>query len=451
MYIISTSSRNTRKRCLRKAHLSSRMERNLTPKGGTSQFLYFGSGFHFSLEDYHGYNNYNDARIAYLAYLVATTKKGTESVPENLEELMELGLGMLGYYIDEWLPNRDFYETMLLENEDGELYPAVEIEFALDLGLTKRVYEEEWDYPRFKDAEFVYYEPNCELEEAQFASGYVAINGEQFFIESDPLTGKNYFEEPVVYHGTIDRIVVDGEGRVWIQDYKTASSIDLSKVEFDEQISAYLWAIEQYLGIEVEGMLYTQFKKSVPNEPKVVKGGEISTDKRQSTTAKLYAKALCDKYGDSILAPQKNRETLRYLMEQESEFGDKFITLQEVRRTLDQKEATYRNILAEAEDTINSKYRYPNHTADCSWDCPYKQICHGMEDGLDAESIIDENFKVADNKYIGEEEAWREFLPVIPENIETLEEKIEYLKSLIRYPNGDLDIVMNIMFEGGEI
>src|SRR5690625_7176025 len=66
----------------------------------------------------------------------------------------------------------------------------------------------------------------------------------------------------VYYSLTIDRLVTDGYGRIWMQDYKTYKIFQTaSKLEMDPQILSYAWGLFKLLGIDVEGMAYLQFLK----------------------------------------------------------------------------------------------------------------------------------------------------------------------------------------------
>src|SRR5690606_9206017 len=116
----------------------------------------------------------------------------------------------------------------------------------------------------------------------------------------------------IYYHETLDRVVVDKNGNWWIMDYKTAKSADTNKLDTDDQISAYLWAAEQWFQHPFKGFIYVQLTKETPKPPRRLINGNLSTDKSQKTTYSLYRKEVIKDYGDVRKAPAKIIETLNY-------------------------------------------------------------------------------------------------------------------------------------------
>ena len=331
-YEIHTSDRTLFKRCRRKWDLRSPLRRHLVPKDKPENIhLWFGTGFHFALEDYHGYNRFGDPVKALEAYYMTFNP---DELPEEAEETMALGMDMLEYY-KKWLQQRDTYKTVWVGGE-----PLVEVKFELEL---------------------------TELSEIR--------------------------DKPVIYRGTIDRVVEDPFGNWWVQDYKTAKNIDTNKLANDPQISTYVWAAEQYFECEFEGMIFSQFAKNTPNPPQVLKNGELSVNKQQKTTHRIYRDELLKRYPDGKF-PSKYVEFLGYLAEQETPEGDRFIRSDEVERNIHAKEMTYKHILEEAaEMTDPGLPLYPNPTRDCSWDCDFRSVCIAMDEGSDWEYMLEEFYE----------------------------------------------------------
>lgn len=331
---IHTSDRILFKRCRRKWNWASPLRENLIPKDASPSALWFGTGFHFALEDFHGYNRFGDPVKAFEAYYDACRPSER---PEDADELLDLARGMLSYY-QIWLRHRNEFQTYWV---DG--VPQVEVDFEIPLP------------PEI-----------CEL------------------------AGRE-----IVYAGTFDRVVVDPYGRLWIMDYKTVKQFDTSKLETDPQISAYAWAAELIYEREVEGVVYMQFYKGYPQEPKVLQNGTLSKNKNQRTTHALYRRALLRIYGSPDRFPPDYVEFLNYLLDQESAEGDKFIRRDLVRRNGYSKETEYKKILDEVMDMLDPNLRiYPNPTRDCIWDCPFRSACLAMDDGSDWEYIIENDFMV---------------------------------------------------------
>lgn len=341
---IHTHDRIRYKRCRRKWDLSSPVRRHLEPKQDTPNInLWFGTGFHFALEDYHGFNRFGDPAEALLAFYKAFRPN---ELPEGSEDIITLGMDMFDHY-KRWLEYRDSYRTVWIEG-----VPQVEVRFALEL---------------------------TDLSE---------------------IAGK-----PVVFRGTIDRVVEDANGNWWVQDFKTAAHVDLNKLANDPQIGNYVWAAEQYYQREIMGMVYTQFAKKVPKQPTVLKSGELSLNKQQKTTHYLYRKELLDRYPDGNFPP-RYVEFLNHLASLETPEGDEYIRQDEVQRNIHAKVSTYNHMWKEVREMIDPDLAiYPNPTRDCSWDCTeFRPVCIAMDEGDDYEYLIQEFYRRKEE----DDETWRD-------------------------------------------
>src|SRR5690554_6285659 len=99
---IHTYDRIAFKRCRRKWYFSSPLRRNVAPKDGFNENLWFGTGFHFALEDYHGYNIFGDPILAFHAYVDIFEKE--IDLSEKALELIDIFPEMMNHYTAEWLP-----------------------------------------------------------------------------------------------------------------------------------------------------------------------------------------------------------------------------------------------------------------------------------------------------------------------------------------------------------
>ena len=178
---IHTTDRNLFRRCRRKWNYQSSLKQNLTLKDKVNPNLWFGTGFHFALEDYHGYNKFGNPKEAFKAYVECFDAR---TLDLDCQALIPIGYGMLDHYVNNWLPRRNKYQTFIVDD-----VPQVEIEISI-------------------------YIP--ELSEK--------------------------FEIPVLYQLKLDRVVIDNDRRLWFQDYKTAGKFDTKKLVTDPQISGYSWA-----------------------------------------------------------------------------------------------------------------------------------------------------------------------------------------------------------------
>lgn len=441
-FTIRTSDRRTFRRCLRKWGLQSSIKDNLE-RGGTEQNIHFwfGSAIHFALEDYHGYNKFGDPRRALKAYYNAFP---ANTLPDMADAYYDMGIGMLSYYL-EWLPkhNKDMeFETawavgrQLVSKDTPGAVPATEIKFYLDLGLRVIV--------DVKTEQIICEATDEEVAKLQaIAKLGIATEEEEQETYWYPV-GNNIIEVaiiPIHYHGTMDKIVVDKYGRHWIMDYKTAKSADTNKLDTDDQISAYIWAAEQWLQTPIYGFIYLQLTKDVAKPPRRLKNGELSVDKKQKTTYQLVKQEIINDYGSVSNAPNKVLELLNAMAEQEFPEGDKFIRWDFVQRSREQIISTYNHIMGEARMMINPNlYLFPNPTRDCIWDCPMRDICLAMDDGRhdDVKLMIEKDFRKRPRSEDGGQDDWFSRIKW-PEDGEVMEDEDFTVKELdIVFPESGL-------------
>ena len=123
---IHTSDRLLFKRCRRKWGWQSRLRLNLIPRAARpNENLWFGSGWHFAMEDYHGYHRFPKMSEALEAYVKAHPE---QQRPYNWDDLLEMGRGMTDYYTRYWYPRHSEFQTLWI---DG--VPQLEIDFELKI------------------------------------------------------------------------------------------------------------------------------------------------------------------------------------------------------------------------------------------------------------------------------------------------------------------------------
>jgi hypothetical protein len=355
---VHTSDRQTYKRCRRKFGWGSTLRDNLVRIGPDHKAFFLGTGFHFALEDWFGYRRFEHPALAFAAYYDA---QKTEDLPDEAEEVLELATGMLAYYVEDWLEDHpEEFETLVVDS-----VPQVEVEVAIDItGLL-------WD-----------------------SAGHI----------NHPWLQQTLGDGEVHYVTTFDRVVIDQHQRIMGLDYKTAAQFDELNLQTNPQAGAYDWAMDLFytpVGYKPEGIIWQQHKKVVPEQPKVLIGGHLSTDKRQSTTYRLYKRALREQF-DSI--PEKYNDILATLGEQQDYWGDRFVRRDLLRRNQTQREVEQGKIIAEVLEMLNPELAlYPNPTKDCSWDCPFKAPCLAKDDGSDYEYILSSEY----DQWAGYKDDWR--------------------------------------------
>ena len=360
---IRTSDRSAFKRCRRKWDWSYSARHNRDANESRAPF-WTGTGFHFALEDFHAHKVYPTAADAFQAYSDAwAALMKSRDAPDirmleraDWDEQLHLAKSMLSYYQDNWLEmGRDELETFYWKGK-----PQVEVRFEIEIPLDP---------------------------------GYVAACG----------------YDKVVYQGTIDRVMVDEYGRLWVVEYKTAKRFETGHFDTDSQITAYCWACEIIYDMPFAGIVYQQHKKVVTQEPKWLETRNMySVAQSQATTYSLYRKALEKTYGKVINAPTANIQYLNNLAHLETNFRDDFVRRDYITRNRHQIWSVERDIMLEAADMINPKLPiYKNPTRDCSWDCSFQMMCVMKDDGSDWVSEME--MSTIDREEVGDK--WRKYLP----------------------------------------
>lgn len=366
---IHTSDRQLFKRCRRRFGWGSTLRENLIMIGPDKDNFFIGTGFHFALEDFWGYRRFSHPALAFAAYYDA--HKASE-LPENSDADLELATGMLMYFVDEWLEEHpEPYETLWV---DGK--PQVEIEVAIN--LNDLLYEEVTRSQRFSPR----------------YNGYIA----DFLRDNE-----------VIYVTTYDRVVIDHHERIFGEDHKTAAQFDELNLQTNPQSGAYNWSMNLFytpLGYKVEGIVWSQYKKAVPEAPKLVNVGKknegLSQDIRQATTYRLYRRALIERYGT---IPDSYLGILAELGNAQDDYGDRFVRRDTLRLNEQQREAEQTKIIQEVLEMLDPDLPlYPNPTKDCSWDCPFREPCLQMDDGSDYRHTLDMQYV----PWRGYKDNWRE-------------------------------------------
>lgn len=353
---IRTSDRIAFKRCRRKWGWNSHLRGNLGPKESQAP-LWFGTGMHFALEDFHGYNVYGSPTEAFKAYCQATHSLRTKiNIPAMYNELRELGIGMMDYY-SMWLSERDIYKTFWFNG-----IPQVEVRAHVEIPFDIKA-----KYP---------------------TSPY----------------------DKAVYSVTIDRVVEDPEdGGLWLVDYKSAKAIQTLHYATDPQIGAYYWAAGYIYDRPIKGFIYQQHRKDSPQIPRVTSMGRLSVDKRQLVTHRSYRAVLVNIYGpDFNKWPGENLSFLNNLAAEETPDMDRFIRRDKIYRNEFSFESEGAKILLEVEDMLNPDLPlYPNPTRDCIYMCNFLHACLSVDDGSDWEYELE----MAHGPREMETDLWRSNLP----------------------------------------
>lgn len=331
---IHTSDRIAFKRCRLKWFFGSPLQMGLVPKSGVNANLWFGTGFHHALEDLHGFQLWETPHKAFEAYVNSCDE---DERPPEAEEYLKTACGMLDHYMD-WLtvlPQLNVYSPVV----DGIQRIGTEVNFQVELP---------------------------DLSEQ--------------------------FGHRVIYEGTIDSIFVDpATSELWIGEYKTAAIFDIAKLETDDQISAYIWALKKCLPDKtVSGVVYRQFKKKVAAEPTVLQNGELSTNKAQKTTYFKYLKALKKLYPNTLVDNYSaNYRVMLQTLAPVNFDGDDYFSNRYVRRSPASTCTQGQKIHLDTLEMLDNPRITTNPTRDCAWDCNFRELCLAIDESVDWKTMAE--------------------------------------------------------------
>lgn len=340
--IIRTSDRGQFKRCRTLWDFTSKMRHNFEYSPGIEP-LDFGIAIHAGAEAYYDPVLWDGppevreglAKAGFMEHMndwKARIKAADQWDARKTvwEEHVVMGIGMLEHYFL-WAPNAD----------QGWRPVKSEIEFEVPIPVT----------------------PGTKLP------------GLEFSITSDNTL--QYQGVPVVYQGRVDLILEkESTGELWILDHKTAAQFGQTEhLELDQQCGSYYWALRQQLGLDIAGVIYSEWRKKVPKEPDMLKSGLPSKNKSQATTPELYKKKLeelgldTEMYADFLQTLQND--------------GQQYFRRIPIHRSTEELKALEANIVNEAIDMINDPRIYPNPSRWNCNGCQFRSPCLMRQEGSD--------------------------------------------------------------------
>ena len=188
--------------------------------------------------------------------------------------------------------------------------------------------------------------------------------------------------------GIFDAIHYDEFGNIWIIDYKTATSFaNTNSLSLNEQINGYLLAAKSIFGERVAGFKYIELKKSLIKPPIILTGGQLSTNKSQSTSYGLFKSKAMEIYGSEAKIPQKYKEFMDYLLT--DSYKSKFIRQTEVSIQSDAFLNEYADELryVVTEMTNSAVQVYRTASRQCA-QCPYFELCKNIGIGSDINLLL---------------------------------------------------------------
>ena len=204
----------------------------------------------------------------------------------------------------------------------------------------------------------------------------------------------------VIFTFKVDKIIKDGKGRVWLGEKKSFSR-GIPKEEIrvsDLQTTLYYWAVQHLEWCNPQGVMWEYVSSKPPSIPKLLKG-DMSLSKAMNirSTYETYL-AEIKKHGFS---PKDYQGILDDLKARPNQFFRRIY-----------KKAPDKLVEPLLRDLKNTAYeilemgeilRTRNLTRDCNW-CGYYSLCQAELWGLDAEFILQREYKERSDRQDAEKE-----------------------------------------------
>lgn len=317
-----------------------------------------------------------------------------EETENEYNERVELGVGMIEYYVNEVAPNYDANLTPI----------KVEVEFIVPIQNPDT-------------GEYLFCKCNrClrTIDEWLAQEIKVRKQEDQVILEEDLQdlynTAANMSKLGLVVclAGRIDLLAEDKHGQLWVVDWKTAARLSRGDVsgqdrdeflELDDQIGSYVMALRRKLGLNVAGFIYVELKKAYPQPPtrnkQVRLGCMYSKNKNQPTDYDLYLKTVKENDTAAYEAGLYN-DILEHLKQE----GERFHGRYQIVKTEEELYEIEKNLWHEAADMTDPNLRvYPSAGRfNCGF-CAFRQPCLEKNRQGDYTYMLDTLFEKRDKHY----------------------------------------------------
>lgn len=354
--------------------------------------LEFGTGMHSALEEFYNTRSMKKAHKVLEKWYVKEEKRASENELQGLPGADEL--------------LQELWELKELGHEMLDNYVKYEKQAKIQLGKVLAVEGKFKKGVKFKNKPPKGYPKEAAVElhpSGRLLVPIVDPESKKPFIQV-PENGEKYMGGKVYLTGKIDLLTERATPKkgIWVVDHKTAAQAHQDDgLEFDDQVTGYCYIVWRWTGVIPRGVVYNDLIKQVPKGPRVVRDGKaLSYAKDQLTTADQYREALLEfghmqKKGGEIYS-EKHAECLEALLVRG---WDPFFRRFEPVRNEEQLLSFERRLaeehwdMAEARENPLSKV-YPNPMVMNCRGCSMKRVCLAMEDGSDAQGIIDVEYIV---------------------------------------------------------
>lgn len=226
----------------------------------------------------------------------------------------------------------------------------------------------------------------------------------------------------VFFVGTLDALAINEYGDLFIVENKTFSSKpDSELIQWHFQTQGYAQAVQWLTGLPVAGVLYNGIAKKLIQEPKVLKSGLLSVDKRVSTTYERYLAAI-DANGESR-EDARFDPILSHLRELDLQGDTRFFYREKAFFTEDQLEAWETDFLHIVVEMLDNPRIFRTVPFKGCGDCWFSDLCHTKHSGGDVDYLLEKRYTVGTYGTV------EEVAGVEPTVVTSIDELREYLRN----------------------
>lgn len=226
----------------------------------------------------------------------------------------------------------------------------------------------------------------------------------------------------VFFVGTLDALAINEFDDLFIVENKTYSAKpDSELIQWHFQTQGYALAVQWLTGMEVAGTLYNGIAKRLITEPKVLKSGLLSTDKRQSTTIGRYLAAIAA--NGEVADDPRFGDILHHLRQLDSNGDTRFFYREKAFFSREQLEAWEIDFLHIVVEMLDNPRIFRTIPFKGCGDCWFSDLCHTKHSGGDVDYLLDKRYT------IGTYGTVEEVAGVEPTVISSVAELREYLRN----------------------
>jgi hypothetical protein len=206
---------------------------------------------------------------------------------------------------------------------------------------------------------------------------------------ANEMTFSLVLESGIELVGTIDKVLLDPIGKLWVCDHKTWSQRpDTRDLQYDFQFTGYCACLQALVREPVTGFLYDGVNKKVPRKPRILLDGHVSCE-WIDTTAEVYCQAVRDNGEDPF--------SLRYAgfvarLRERDETNSPFFLRHPLYISQAQIQQWWDNVNQLTAKMQACEYPTFNRRWEGCWDCNVRDICDTMLRGDDVPYVIETNY-----------------------------------------------------------